>query len=203
VTSSAASSFIPHVGQGNRQVEFLVRTLAAALLVLSTSAWAARRRDDTPAQRGVLIGLAVYMFTSSLIDLHAFVKDIVGTASVPSITLRVLLGAVIVWLIPPRRTPARLCANAPATGDRRRAGHDGDASLRPRRLAFDHTLPPAEATGPDQGPLQRLRPLEPVRDRRQVVLTGSPRLVDHQLRRSLGSCERSCCLPAACICCLR
>ena len=51
-----------------------------------------------------------------LIDLHAFVNDIVDAASVPSITLRVLLGAVIVWLIPPRRTPARLSANAPATG---------------------------------------------------------------------------------------
>jgi hypothetical protein len=36
-----------------------------------------------------LIGLAVYMFTSSLLDLHAIVKDIVGAASVPSITLRV------------------------------------------------------------------------------------------------------------------
>ncbi len=100
----------------HRQVESLVRTLAAALLAQSPSAWAARRRDDTPAQRGVLIGLAVYMFTSSLIDLHAFVNDIVGAASVPSITLRVILGAVIVWLIPPRRTPARLSANAPATG---------------------------------------------------------------------------------------
>ncbi len=111
------SAMLSIVGiEGNRQVEFLVRTLAAALLALSPGAWAARRRDDTPAQRGVLIGLAVYMFTSSLIDLHAFVKDIVGAASVPSIALRVILGAVIVWLIPPRRTPARLRANAPATG---------------------------------------------------------------------------------------
>jgi hypothetical protein len=74
--------------EGNRQVEFLVRTLAA-LLALCPGAWAARRRDDTPAQRGVWIGLAVYMFTSSLLDLHAFVNDIVGAASVPSITLRV------------------------------------------------------------------------------------------------------------------
>jgi hypothetical protein len=100
----------------NRQVEFLVRTLAAALLALCPGAWAARRRDDTPAQRGVWIGLAVDMFTISLFDLHAFVNDIVGAASVPSITLRVPLGAVIVWLIPPRRTPARPKANAPATG---------------------------------------------------------------------------------------
>ena len=115
LVQAGAGTLGPSRTEGNRQVEFLVRTLAAALLALSPGAWAARRRDDTPAQRGVLIGLAVYMSTS-LIDLHAFVNDIVGAASVPSITLRVLLGAVIVWLIPPRRTPARLSANAPATG---------------------------------------------------------------------------------------
>jgi hypothetical protein len=39
------------------QVNFLVRTLAAALLALSPGAWAARR-DGTSAQRSVLIGLA-------------------------------------------------------------------------------------------------------------------------------------------------
>jgi hypothetical protein len=89
----------------NPQVDFLVRTLAAALLALSPGAWAARRRDDTSAQRGVLVGLAAYMFASSLVDLHAFVNDIVGVAAVPSIALRALLGAVIVWLIPARRRP--------------------------------------------------------------------------------------------------
>jgi hypothetical protein len=51
--------------ESNPQVTFLVRTLAAALLALSPGAWAARRRDGTPAQRGVLIGLAAYMFASS------------------------------------------------------------------------------------------------------------------------------------------
>jgi hypothetical protein len=35
----------------NPQVTFLVRTLTAALLALSPAAWAARRRDGTPAQR--------------------------------------------------------------------------------------------------------------------------------------------------------
>jgi hypothetical protein len=89
----------------NPQVDFLLRTLAAALLALSPGAWAARRRDDTSAQRGVLVGLAAYMFASSLVDLHAFVNDIVGVAAVPSIALRALLGAVIVWLIPARRRP--------------------------------------------------------------------------------------------------
>ena len=88
--------------QSNPQVTFLVRTIAAALLALSPGAWAARRRDGTAGQRSVLIGLAAYPFASSLVDLYGFLNDIVGVASVPSIALRVLLGAVIVWLIPTR-----------------------------------------------------------------------------------------------------
>lgn len=86
--------------EGNQHVDFLVRTLAAALLALSPGAWAARRRDNTSSQRGVLVGLAAYMFASSLVDLHAFINNIVGVAAVPSIALRLLLGAVVVWLIP-------------------------------------------------------------------------------------------------------
>jgi hypothetical protein len=88
--------------QSNPQVTFLVRTLAAALLALSPGAWAARRRDHTSAQRSVLIGLAGYMFASSLLDLYGFVNQLVGVAAVPSIILRVILGAVLVWLIPAR-----------------------------------------------------------------------------------------------------
>jgi hypothetical protein len=86
----------------NPQVTFLVRTLAAALLALSPAAWAARRRDGTSGQRSVLIGLAGYMFASSLVDLYGFINQVVGVASVPSIALRVILGAVLVWLIPAR-----------------------------------------------------------------------------------------------------
>jgi hypothetical protein len=70
--------------RGNRQVDFLIRALAAALLALSPGAWAARRRDDTSSQRGVLVGLAVYLFASSLVDLHAFVNDVVGVAALPA-----------------------------------------------------------------------------------------------------------------------
>jgi hypothetical protein len=86
----------------NPQVTFLVRTLAAALLALSPGAWAARRRDGTSAQHSVLIGLAAYMFASSLVDLYGFINQVVGIASVPSIALRMILGAVLVWLIPAR-----------------------------------------------------------------------------------------------------
>jgi hypothetical protein len=89
--------------QSNPQVTFLVRTLAVALLALSPGAWAARRRDGTSAQRSVLIGLAGYMFASSLVDLYGFINQVVGIAAVPSIALRVILGAVLIWLIPAGR----------------------------------------------------------------------------------------------------
>src|SRR5215218_3419902 len=56
--------------ESDPQVTFLVRTLAAALLALSPGAWAARRREHTSAQRSVLVGLAAYMFASSLVDLY-------------------------------------------------------------------------------------------------------------------------------------
>jgi hypothetical protein len=88
--------------ESNPQVTFLVRTLAAALLALSPGAWAARRREHTSAQRSVLVGLAGYLFASSLVDLYGFLNQLVGVAAVPSIILRVLLGAVLVWLIPAR-----------------------------------------------------------------------------------------------------
>jgi hypothetical protein len=88
--------------ESDPQVKFLVRTLAAALLALSPGAWAARRREHTSAQRSVLVGLAAYMFASSLVDLYGFLNQLVGVAAVPSIILRVLLGAVLVWLIPAR-----------------------------------------------------------------------------------------------------
>jgi hypothetical protein len=88
--------------ESDPQVTFLVRTLAAALLALSPGAWAARRREHTSAQRSVLVGLAAYMFASSLVDLYGFLNQLVGVAAVPSIILRVLLGVVLVWLIPAR-----------------------------------------------------------------------------------------------------
>jgi hypothetical protein len=88
--------------ESDPQVKFLVRTLAAALLALSPGAWAARRREHTSAQRSVLVGLAGYLFASSLVDLYGFLNQLVGVAAVPSIILRVLLGAVLVWLIPAR-----------------------------------------------------------------------------------------------------
>ncbi|MCI0555102.1 MAG: hypothetical protein L0287_29485 [Anaerolineae bacterium] len=86
----------------NTQLDFLVRTLAAALVGLIPSAWAVRTESDSPVYRSVLIGLAVYMFLSSAVDLHAYLNNIVGFASLPSIAFRILLCGVILWLLPRR-----------------------------------------------------------------------------------------------------
>jgi hypothetical protein len=113
--------------------DFLVRTLAAALLALTPGAWAARRRNGSSDQRGVLVGLAVYMFVSSIVDLRAFLGDVVGIASIPSIVLRVVVGGALVWLVPrrdvpgggswsSRGAPARASLRKPADPGSRRVG---------------------------------------------------------------------------------
>jgi hypothetical protein len=79
-----------------------VSTSLRSLLSLSPGAWAARPRDGTSGQRTVLIRLAGYMFASSLVDLYGFINQVVGIASLPSIALRVILDALVVWLIPAR-----------------------------------------------------------------------------------------------------
>jgi hypothetical protein len=84
------------------QTDFLVRTLAAALVALIPSSWAARKREDSSLYRSVIIGLARYMFLSSVVDLHAYLNHIVNFASIPSIVLRVLLGGLLLWLMPRR-----------------------------------------------------------------------------------------------------
>jgi hypothetical protein len=84
----------------NRQMDFLLRTTAVALMALIPSAWAARNRSDAAVYRNVLIGLAGYMFLSSAVDLHARVSGIVNSASVLSIIFRVILGGSILSLIP-------------------------------------------------------------------------------------------------------
>jgi hypothetical protein len=53
-------------------------------LALSPGAWTARRRDGTAAQRSVLIGLAAYLFASSLADLYGFIDQIQESAAAPT-----------------------------------------------------------------------------------------------------------------------
>lgn len=82
------------------QTDFLVRTLAAALIALIPSAWSARTRVNSSLYRNVILGIAIYLFLSSAVDLHAFLTQLVNSTSIPSIVLRVLLGVVLLWLMP-------------------------------------------------------------------------------------------------------
>ena len=82
----------------NEQMDFLLRTSGVGVASLIPGAWAARTSTASPVSRAVLMGLAIYMFLSSVVDFHAFTQSIVNTASIPSIAFRVLLGAAILWL---------------------------------------------------------------------------------------------------------
>lgn len=97
------SAMLSVVGMtSNPQTDFLVRTLAAALVALIPSSWAARKRGNSALHQSVMLGLAIYMFLSSAVDLHSYLTHMVGAASLPSIALRVVLGGVFLWLMPRR-----------------------------------------------------------------------------------------------------
>ena len=82
----------------NTQMDFLVRTLGAALIALIPGAWAVRNRIAPSVYRPILIGLIAYMFLSSAVDLYGYASHIVSAVSIPSIVFRVLLGGIITWL---------------------------------------------------------------------------------------------------------
>ena len=83
----------------NAQMDFLVRTLAAALIALIPSSWSAIKRESSSLYQSVIFGLVIYMFLSSIVDLHAYLTHIVNTASIPSILFRVVLGGVLLWIM--------------------------------------------------------------------------------------------------------
>lgn len=73
--------------------EFLIRTEGVALLFGAVVLWAVR--DARPqAMRVVLLGLAGYYILSATVDLAAYSEAIVGTASLPSAVVRIVLGLV-------------------------------------------------------------------------------------------------------------
>jgi cell division protein FtsW (lipid II flippase) len=95
------SAMLSVVGMtSNNQTDFLVRTLAAALVALIPSAWQARKAENSALFRNVILGLAIYMFLSSAVDLHAYLIHLVNSASVPSVIFRVGMGAILLWLMP-------------------------------------------------------------------------------------------------------
>ena len=86
--------------KSNSQMDFLVRTLAAAFVALIPGSWSARNRGNASLYPSVIFGLAIYMFLSSVVDFQAFLTHIVNSTSIPSILLRVVLGGVLLWLMP-------------------------------------------------------------------------------------------------------
>ena len=86
----------------NNQMDFLVRTLAAALVALIPGAWSARRGGNASLYPSVVFGIVIYMFLSSAVDLHAFLTHIVNNASIPSVVFRILIGGMLLWFMPRR-----------------------------------------------------------------------------------------------------
>lgn len=94
------SNMLSVVGiESNAQMDFLARTLGAALVALLPGLWVARNDLASPAARAAVLGLVTYLFVSSLVDFHAYTQALVNPISLPSIALRVILGIVILWLV--------------------------------------------------------------------------------------------------------
>ncbi|MEP7136267.1 MAG: hypothetical protein ABI904_15170 [Chloroflexota bacterium] len=84
---------------GNPQTEFLLRVSGVGVASLIPGVWAVRTAAPSLLARAVLSGLAIYMFLSSAVDFLAYTQAIVNAASIPSITLRILIGCLITWSI--------------------------------------------------------------------------------------------------------
>ncbi|TAH51302.1 MAG: hypothetical protein EYC68_11400 [Chloroflexota bacterium] len=87
----------------NPQMDFLARTLGAALVALIPGLWVARNELESPVARAVLLGLVIYLFLGSLVDFYAYTQALVNSISLPSIAVRVLLGFVILWFMRKKR----------------------------------------------------------------------------------------------------
>jgi hypothetical protein len=78
--------------------EFLLRTQGVALLFGAIVLWAVRDARP-PAMRIVLLGLAGYYVLSATVDLAAYSEQLVGTTSLPSAAVRIVLGLACVVAI--------------------------------------------------------------------------------------------------------
>jgi cell division protein FtsW (lipid II flippase) len=93
----APTSSLHVVGIASDSTErFLLRTLAAALLGFVVLLWLAATRPSTSLRHGLVWGVVTYLVASSLVDLAAYMGDIVSGLSVPSAALRI---ALAVWLV--------------------------------------------------------------------------------------------------------
>jgi hypothetical protein len=75
---------------------FLLRTLAAALLAFVPPLWLAAARPSTSLRYGLVWGAVTYLVASSLVDLAAYMGDIVSYLSIPSAAVRIVLAG---WLV--------------------------------------------------------------------------------------------------------
>jgi hypothetical protein len=75
---------------------FLLRTLAAALLAFVPPLWLAAARPSTSLRYGLVWGVVTYLVASSLVDLAAYMGDIVSYLSILSAAVRIALAA---WLV--------------------------------------------------------------------------------------------------------
>jgi len=76
--------------------QFLLRTLAAALLAFVPPLWLAAARPSTSLRYGLVWGVVTYLVASSLVDLAAYMGDIVSGLSIPSAAVRIVLAG---WLV--------------------------------------------------------------------------------------------------------
>jgi hypothetical protein len=83
----------------NLQTNFLLRTTAVALISFLPGLWSARNEINSPATRNAILGIAMYMFLSSIIDYQAFTQAVVNQMSVPSVIFRCLLGIILLWFV--------------------------------------------------------------------------------------------------------
>jgi hypothetical protein len=75
---------------------FLLRTLAAALLAFVPPLWLAVARPSTSLRYGLVWGVVTYLVASSLVDLAAYMGDIVSGLSLASAAVRIVLAG---WLV--------------------------------------------------------------------------------------------------------
>ena len=72
------------VGMASDPTErFLLRTLAAALLAFVVPLWLAAARPSTSLRNGLVWGVVTYLVASSLVDIAAYMGDIVSGLSMP------------------------------------------------------------------------------------------------------------------------